>query len=71
MVAHCRVRHGAALAAAQLRFGHDLLLLEPGLPVGADEEEQEEPIGNFTIAIEAIMEATHVGDIILAVFFEP
>ena len=35
------VRHGAALAmiTSQLRSGHDLRLLEPSFPVGANEEE--------------------------------
>ena len=73
MVALRRVHHGAtfALAVEQLRSGHNLRLLEPGFPVGANEEEQEELTGDFTAATEAIMVATHVGDIILAAFFEP
>ena len=66
------VRHGAtlALAAAQLCSGHNLCLLEPGFPVGADEDE-EELTGDFTAAAEAIVVATHAGDVILAAFFEP
>ena len=55
---------------AQLRFGHDLHLLEPGFLVGADEEEKVEVIGDFTTAAEAIVVATHAGDVILAAFFE-
>ena len=41
------VHHGAtlALAVVQLHSDHDLRLLEPGFPVGADEEENEELIG--------------------------
>ena len=40
MVALCGVCHGATLALSmvQLHSGHDLRLLEPGFPVGADEE---------------------------------
>ena len=67
------VRHGAALALAmaQLRSVNDLHLLEPSFPVSADEEEKEELIGDFTTAVEAIVVATHAGDVILAAFFEP
>ena len=70
MVALHKVRHGAALAlaAAQLHSGHDLRLLEPGFLVGADE--QEELIGDFIATAEAIMVATHAGDVVLAAFFE-
>ena len=70
-MALCGAHHGAALAlaAAQLHSGHDLCLLEPGFPVGADQE--EELTGDFTATMEAIMAATHVGDVILAAFFEP
>ena len=73
MVALHRVHHGAALAlaAAQLCSDHDLCLLEPGFPVGTDEEETEELIGDFTSAVEAIVVATHAGDIVLTAFFEP
>ena len=73
MVAIRRVRHGVALALAttQLHSSHDLCLLEPGFPAGADEEEQEELTGDFTAAAEAIMAAMHAGDIIFAAFFEP
>ena len=72
MVALSGVRHGAtlALAMAQLHFGHDLHLLEPGFLVGANEEMQE-LIGDFTAITEAIEVAMHAGDIILAAFFEP
>ena len=38
--------------------------------VGVDEE-KEELTSDFTAAIEAIVVATHVGDIVLAAFFEP
>ena len=71
MVALCGVCHGTALALAmvQLRSSHDLYLLEPGFLVGADE--QEELIGDFIATAEAIMVATHAGDIVLAAFFEP
>ena len=72
-VSLCGVHHGAAfaLAMAQLHFGHDLRLLEPSFPVGADEEVKEELTSDFTATAEAIMVATHAGDIILAAFFEP
>ena len=72
MVALSGVRHGAtlALATVQLHSGHDLRLLEPGFLVGTDEEE-EELTGDFTAATEAIVAATHAGDIVLAAFFEP
>ena len=71
-VALHRVRHGAALALAmvQLRSSHDLYLLEPGFLVSADEE-KEELTGYFTATMEAIMVATHAGEIILVAFFEP
>ena len=73
MVALHRVHHGAALAlaAAQLCSDHDLCLPESGFPVGADEEDNEELTGDFTTTVEAIMAATHAGDIVLAAFFEP
>ena len=49
-VAHSGVCYGAglALAMAQLCSGHDLCLLEPSFPVGADEKEKEELTGDFT-----------------------
>ena len=67
------VCHGATLALSmvQLRSSHDLCLLEPGFLVGANEEEQEELIGDFTTTTEAIVVATHAGDVILTAFFEP
>ena len=70
-VALSGVCHGAALARAmaQLCSGHDLCLFQPGFLVGADE--QEELIGDFIATAEAIMVATHAGDIVLAAFFEP
>ena len=73
MVALRVVRHGAtlALAMAQLHSGHDLRQIEPGFSVGANEEEQEELIGDFTTTTEAIVVATHAEDVVLAVFFEP
>ena len=73
MVALSGVLHGAALAlaVAQLRSGHELRLLECGFPVGANEDEMEELTGDFTATMEAIMVATHAGEIILVAFFEP
>ena len=56
------------MAMVQLRSGHDLRLLEPAFPVGADEEELT---SDFTTTTESIMVATHAGDVILAAFFEP
>ena len=72
MVALSGVHHGAvlALAMAQLRFGHDLHLLEPSFPIGTNKEEKEELTGDFTAAAEAIVAATHTGDVVLAAFFE-
>ena len=72
MVALSGVLHGAALvqATTQLRSGHDLRLFEPSFLVGADEE-KEELTSNFTTTAEAIVVATHVGDIIFVTFFEP
>ena len=66
------MHHGAALALAiaQLCFSHDLCLLEPSFPVGANEE-KEELTGDFTATAEAIVASTHVGDVILIGFFEP
>ena len=54
MVALCGVCHGATLALSmvQLHSGHDLRLLEPSFPVGADEE--EELTGDFTDATEDV-----------------
>ena len=65
------VCHGAtlALAAMQLCSSHDLRLLEPSFPVGTNEE-KDNLIGDFTIAAKAIVVATHVGDVVLAAFFE-
>ena len=71
MVALHGVCHGATMAMAQLCSSYDLRLPEPGFPIGADEEEQEELIGHFTATTEAYVVATHAGDIILAAFFEP
>ena len=72
-VALCGVRHGASttLATSQLYFGHDLYLLEPSFLVGANEEEQEELIDDFTAIVKAIMVPMYAGDIILAAFFDP
>ena len=55
----------------ELRCGHDLRQLEPGFPVGTDEEEHEELIGDFNVTVEAIVAAMHAGDVVLAAFFEP
>jgi len=46
-------------------------LLEPGFPVGTDEEEKEELTGDFITVAEAIVVAMHAGDVVLAAFFEP
>ena len=45
---------GAALAAAQLRSGHELHHLEPGFMNTDRLEDQEDLIGDFTDAAEAI-----------------
>ena len=72
MVALQGVCHGTgtALAAMQLHSSHDLHLLEPSFPVGANLE-QEELIGDFTAVAEAIVVTTDAGDVILVAFLDP
>ena len=72
MVGLSGVRHGAALAlvAVQLCSGHDFCLLEPGFPVGVNEEETAELTGDFIATAEAIVVAMHAGDVVLTAFFE-
>jgi len=64
------VRHGATLAldVAQLCSSHDLRLLEPSFLIGTDEHKQL--ISDFTVATNAIMAATHAGNVVLDVFFD-
>ena len=73
MVVFHGVRHGAALAlvAAQLHSSHDLRLLEPGFPVGANKHGQEKLISDFTTATEAIVAIPHAGNVVLDAFFGP
>ena len=64
MLALSEVCHEAALALAMISACLNLAF------VGVDEE-KEELTSDFTAAMEAIVVATHVGDIILTAFFEP
>ena len=62
---------GATLAAAQLRSGHELRHLEPGFPDTDRLEDQEDLIGDFTDAVEAIAVTIHAQDIVNNVFLGP
>ena len=53
------VRYGAALATAQLHLGHELHHLEPGFLDTNRLEDQEDLIGDFTDAAEAIAVTIH------------
>jgi hypothetical protein len=55
------VRYDAsvALAAAQLHSGHELYHLEPGFPDIDRLEDQEDLLGDFTNAAEAIAVTIH------------
>ena len=59
---------GAALVAAQLRSGHELRHLEPGFPDTDRLEDQEDLIGDFTDAAEAIIVTIHAQDVVNNVF---
>ena len=61
----------AALATAQLRFGHELCHLEPGFPHTDRPEEQEELVGDFTAAVEAIAGAIRAQDVVNNLFLGP
>ena len=62
---------GAALAAVQLRSGHELRHLEPGFPDIDRLEDQEDLIGDFTDAVEAIAVIIHAEDVVNNVFSGP
>ena len=62
---------GAALAVAQLRSGHELRHLEPGFPDIDRLEDQEDLIGDFTDATEAITVIIHAEDVVNNVFPRP
>ena len=67
------VRYGASatLATAQLRLGHELHHLEPGFPDIDRLEDQEDLIGDFTDAAEAIAVTIHAQDVVNNVFLGP
>jgi len=62
---------GAALAAVQLRSGHELRHLEPGFLDTVWLDDQEDLIGDFTDAVEAIIVIIHVEDVVNNVFSGP
>ena len=67
------VRYGAsgALAVAQLCSGHELHHLEPSFS-GTDRlEDQDDLIGDFTDAVEAIAVIIHAEDVVNNVFLGP
>ena len=67
------VRYGAsaALAAAQLRSGHELHHLEPSFPNTDRLEDQEDLIRDFTDATEAITVTIHAQDVVNNYFLGP
>ena len=67
------VRHGAsaALAVAQLHSGHELRHLEPSFPDTGWLEDQDDLIGDFTNAAEAIAVTIHAQDVVNNVFLGP
>ena len=62
---------GAALAAVQLHSGHELRHLEPGFLNTDRLEDQEDLIGDFTDAAEAIAVTIHAQDVVNNVFLGP
>ena len=62
---------GAALAAAQLCLGHELRHLEPSFLDTDWLEDQEDLIGDFTDAAEAIAVIIHAEDVVNNVFLGP
>ena len=61
-----RIRQGAgvALAALQLRIGHDFRQVAPGFPDHTSQAERAEMVGGFTAAAVAVVVAVHVEDIL-------
>ena len=62
---------GAALAVAQLHSGHELRHLEPSFLDTDRLLDQEDLIGDFTDAAEAIAVIIHVEDVVNNVFSGP
>ena len=62
---------GAALAAVQLRLGHELRHLKPVFSDTDRLEDQEDLIGDFTDAAEAITVTIHAQDVVNNVFLGP
>ena len=67
------VRYGAdaTLAVAQLHSGHELCHLEPSFLDTDPLEDQEDLIGDFTDATEAITVIIHAEDVVNNVFPRP
>jgi len=62
---------GAALAAAQLRLGHELRHLEPSFPDTNRLKDQEDLIEDFTDIAEAIVVIIHAKDVVNNIFSGP
>lgn len=54
-----------------MRFGHDLRRLEPNFSDNSNPDDQEELIGDFTTASEAITVVINVEDVINSTFLGP
>ena len=67
------IRYGvsATLATVQLRLGHELHHLEPSFPDTDRLEDQEDLIGDFIDAAEAITVIIHAEDVVNNVFLGP
>ena len=67
------VRYGAsaALVAAQLHLGHELHHLEPSFLDTEWLKDQEDLIGDFTDAVEAITVIIHAKDVVNNIFLGP
>ena len=62
---------GAALAKVQLCSGHELHHLEPSFPDTDRLKDQEDLIGDFTDAVEAITVTIHAQDVVNNIFLGP
>jgi hypothetical protein len=63
--------HGVHYAIAQLHSGHELHHLEPSFSDTNQLEDQEDLIGDFTDAAEAIIVTIHAQDVVNNVFLGP
>ena len=66
-----RYSAGAAFATVQLRSGHKLCHLESGFLNIDRLEDQEDLIGDFTDAVEAITVTIHAQDVVNNIFLGP